>query len=159
MKTDAYLSEDRQYRYWLRRVWAEEKALLCVIGVNPSTADERENDATIRKDIGFARRLGFGGILMLNVGAYRSRDPLKWRQAPDMIGPENSAEHLKGYVKRFRAAKVVAAWGKNGNYAIAQCESIIGAFPELWCWGLNQDATPVHPLMLSYSTPLRRFRE
>lgn len=154
MRTEAYLSEDRQYRYWLLRVWDDNLPLLCTISINPSTADETENDATIRKDIGFATRLGFGGVLKLNVGAYRATDPKKWRIAADPFGPENTIEHLRQYVEKFHPTKIVAAWGKNGNYAKERCAEIVQAFPELWCWGKNNDGTPVHPLMLAYTTPL-----
>lgn len=88
MQTKAYLSECRQYRYWLTRIWNHALPMLAVIGVNPSTADEVENDPTIRKCMGFAERLGFGGLLMINVAAYRATDPKKCRDAADPIGEE-----------------------------------------------------------------------
>jgi hypothetical protein len=154
MKTEAYISADRKYRYWLLRVWDSTLPVQASIGVNPSTADERMDDPTIRKDMGFARRLGFGGLLKLNVGAYRATDPKKWRKVFDPIGPENSAQHLVGYVKQFNATQVFAAWGKNGNYFVGRCEAIIEAFPDLRCFGHNSDGTPRHTLMLPYSTPV-----
>jgi hypothetical protein len=155
--TEAFLSEDRSFRWWLTRVWDQNLPLLAVIGVNPSTADERKDDPTIRKDMGFARRLGYGGVLKLNVGAFRSTDPELWRRAPDPIGPLNTAAHLRGYVDEFGVKRVVAAWGKNGNYAPDQCAAIRAAFPELWCWGRNGDGTPRHTLMLPYSTELEPY--
>lgn len=157
MKTDAYFSPDRVYRYWLIRVWDESLPVVANIGVNPSTADEKDNDHTITKDIGFARRLGYGGLLKLNVGALCATDPRKWRKAFDRIGPENTAEHLVQYAKQFGVDKTIAAWGKNGNYAVGRCEAIKQAFPELWCFGKNNDGTPRHTLMLPYSTVLERF--
>jgi hypothetical protein len=158
VRTEAYFSEDRKHRYWLLRVWDESLPLLCVVGINPSTADERENDPTIRRCIGFAKRLGYGGLLMLNVGAYRSTDPRGWRKAADPYGPENTVQHLKDYVSIFGATCVVAAWGKNGQYAVQRCAEIASEMqPMLWCWGKNGDGTPRHPLMLPYSTPLEAF--
>lgn len=157
LNAGAYLSSDRQFRYWLLRQWSDLIPLLCVIGVNPSTADERKDDATIRKDIGFAKRLGYGGILKLNVGAFRATDPRDWRRAADKIGPENTPAHLLKYISEFGVSRVVAAWGKNGNHAKPECAAIMAAIPNMWCWGLNGDGTPVHPLMLAYSTPLVRF--
>jgi hypothetical protein len=41
MRSDAYLSDDRKYRYWLLRVWDDSLPINCTCGVNPSTADER----------------------------------------------------------------------------------------------------------------------
>jgi hypothetical protein len=157
MKTDAYFSTDRKHRYWLIRVWDDSLPIVANIGVNPSTADARENDQTIRKDIGFAERLGYGGLLKLNVGALRATDPRKWRKGWDRIGAENTAAHLVAYAQHFKAEKTIAAWGRNGHYAIGQCESIIREFGELWCFGKNPDGSPRHTLMLPYSTPLQLF--
>lgn len=157
MRSEAYISEDGKYRYWLLRVFDPRLPILCIIGVNPSTADARKDDQTIRKDIGFAARLGYGGLLKLNVGAGRSTDPRKWRKMADPIGPENSVQHLIGYIKQFKATKVVAAWGKNGNYFIGCCEAIVREIPDLFCFGYNTDGSPRHPLMLPYSTPLEKF--
>lgn len=157
MEADAYISEDGKYRYWLIRVWDSRLPILAIIGVNPSTADWRKNDQTILKDIGFASRLGFGGILKLNVAAIRETDPRKARKAIDPVGPENSVEHLLRYIQRFKPTKVIVAWGKNGNYFIGRCEAIVREIPDLYCWGRNNDGTPRHPLMLPYSTPVERF--
>ena len=157
MKTDAYFSPDRIYRYWLVRIWNDALPLFCTFGVNPSTADERTDDATIRKDMGFAARLGFGGVLKLNVGAFRATDPREWRKAADPIGPENTLGHLKSYLAQFRPKKTVACWGRNGNYAKDQCARIAREIVPLYCFGRNPDGTPRHTLMLPYSTQLEPF--
>lgn len=159
MRTEAFLSTDRKYRYWLIRVWDDLLPIVAVIGVNPSTADETVDDPTIRKDMGFARRLGFGGILKLNVGAYRSTDPKAWRKALDPFGSENSAWHLAMYARQFGATKTIAAWGRNGSYAPGRCQAIVKEFgSNLWCFGKNPDGTPRHTLMLPYSTELVSYR-
>lgn len=157
MRAEAFLSEDRQYRYWLVRIWDERLPVMAIFGVNPSTADEKKNDATIRKDIGFAARLGFGGILKMNAGAYRATDPRDWRKAADPIGPLNTARHLREYAQRFNVTVYVAAWGKNGKYAVKECAAIVAEFPGLMCFGTNPDGTPRHSLMLPYSTALQPF--
>jgi len=139
--------------------------MLCVIGVNPSTADEHQDDPTIRKCLGFANRLGFGSLLMLNVGAYRATDPREWIKAIDPFGTENSVTHLKQYIMERSLActvgevptpTVVAAWGKNcSNYrGLPRALAIVHSMPYLQCWGKNKDHTPKHPLMIPYSTPL-----
>lgn len=159
MRTGAYLSVDRRYRYWLIRVWDDALPLLCVIGVNPSTADEKDNDPTIRKTIGFATRLGFGGVLMLNVGAYRATDPRDWKRADDPFGEANTVSDLVYYIEKFGATRVVAAWGKNCSThpGLARAKAIEAGIPDLQCWGKNGDGTPKHPLMLAYSTELVPF--
>lgn len=158
MTSDAYFSADRKHRYWLIRVWDESRPIVANIGVNPSTANEKENDHTISKDIGFAKRLGYGGLLKLNVGALCATDPRKWRKGWDRIGAENTANHLVAYARHFNVGKTIAAWGKNGNYAIGQCDAIRRAFPQLWCFGKNPDGSPRHTLMLPYTTELELFK-
>jgi hypothetical protein len=157
MESDAYISDDLKYRYWLTRVWNSQQPLLAIIGVNPSTADWRNNDQSILKDIGFASRLGFGGLLKLNVAAYRETDPRKCRRAIDPLGPENSVRHLLAYIEHFKPTKVIAAWGKNGNYFVGACEAIMREIPGLYCFGRNNDGTPRHPLRLPYSIQLEPF--
>lgn len=160
MKTAAYFSEDRHYRYWLTRVWDDSKPMMCVIGVNPSTADETVNDPTIRKCRGFAMRLGFGGLLMLNVGAYRATDPREWHKAADPFGPGNSVGHIREYIAEMkRVTLVVAAWGTNCSRgtSLSRAQAITHSIPSLMCWGQNSDSSPRHPLMLPYSTPLELF--
>lgn len=67
MKKNAILSDDRKYRYVLSRNWDETKPTVLFIGLNPSIADESEDDPTIRRCINFAKDWGYGGILMTNL--------------------------------------------------------------------------------------------
>lgn len=157
MNKSAFLSEDRIFRYWLLRIRDTRLPVAVVFGINPSIADEYIDDPTIRKDIRFAARNGCGGLLKLNVGAYRATDPRAWRKAIDPYGPLNTPRHLREYTKQFNAELFVAAWGKNGNFARDHCARIQSEFPELMCLGRNSDGTPRHTLLLPYSTPLEVF--
>jgi hypothetical protein len=157
MRAKAYISKNGKYRYWLLRTWDDSKPTVCFIGVNPSTADAKQDDPTIRREIGFARRWGYGSLLALNVGAFRSTDPQKWRKSFDPIGPENTVEHLSRYIRKFRATRVLAAWGKNGNYFMEQFNAIADRIPNLRCLGLNVDGSPKHPLMVPYAVQHQRF--
>lgn len=75
MKKDAILSQDRKYRYVLSRIWDESKPMVVIIGLNPSTADEKDDDNTITKCINFAKQWGYGGLYMLNLFAFRATSP------------------------------------------------------------------------------------
>jgi len=88
----ATFSTDRVYRYALWRVWDAALPSFVVIGLNPSTADETENDPTIRRCIGFAKREGCGGLVMLNLFAVRATDPRVMMAHPEPIGPDNPPE-------------------------------------------------------------------
>lgn len=156
MESDAHFSEDGRFRYWLLRCWDRALPLMAVIGTNPSQAGKEKNDPTIRKVIGFGERLGYGGFLMLNVGAFVATDPRKWKDATDPFGSENTVENLRQYIALFRAAEIIAAWGKPcmcSQRGQLRSEAIKRAIPGMKCWGKNGDGSPRHPLMLPYSTP------
>lgn len=160
MITEAHISEDRLFRYWLLRIWNPALPLYALIGSNPSTADESKDDHTIRKEIGFGEKLGFGGLLKLNVGAFRATEPKVWAAASDPFGPANTVEHLQGYLVKFSPTLVVAAWGRpclscdrGRSRAYTVKRFIVG----MKCWGRNADGSPRHPLMLPYTTELEPF--
>ena len=124
------------------------------IGCNPSTADETVDDPTIRKDMGFARRIGFGGVLKLNVGAFRATDPKVWMNTADPFGPENTILHLQQYLTDFDVKTTVAAWGKCIGRFAWKGNQILKAIPSIHCFGKTADGTPRHTLMLPYTTKL-----
>ncbi len=88
----AVISDDQKYRYLLHRdiqpLASERKAMVFVM-LNPSTADATEDDPTIRRCIGFAKREDATDLYVLNLYAYRATDPEELKQAPDPVGPEN----------------------------------------------------------------------
>ena len=69
MEKGAVISECQNYRYSLWRIWDESKPLIGFIGLNPSTADHREDDKTISRCIKFADSWGAGGFYMMNLFA------------------------------------------------------------------------------------------
>src|SRR6185312_12359012 len=107
--TSAYISDCGRYRYGLGREWDyPAKPALTFIMLNPSTADAEQDDPTIRRCIGFAKRDGFGALTVLNLYALRATDPRELERADDPKGPENDTMlrlHLK------RGGTFVAAWG------------------------------------------------
>ncbi len=154
MQKDATLSEDRRYRYSLIRVWDAEKPKVLFIGLNPSSADETEDDATIRRCIGFAKRWGFGAILVGNLFAIRSKDPAVLYEAKDPIGPENDVCLAK---MAQEASLVVAAWGNNGGYR-NRSEEVSALFPQMKCLGVNKTGEPKHPLYVPSNQALMDFK-
>ena len=70
----ALISPDQRFRYWLLRRWSPGPLLVWVM-LNPSTATPYLDDATIRKVRGFSKRLGYGGFVVVNVWAFRTKDP------------------------------------------------------------------------------------
>lgn len=58
----ADFSNDRKYRYALWRIWDRTKPLVMFIGLNPSTANETENDPTIKSVGRISKNNGYGGF-------------------------------------------------------------------------------------------------
>ena len=77
LKSGAIFSSCRKYRYALWRNWDESKPRPMIIGLNPSTADEKENDPTIVRCINFAKSWGYGGVYVANLFAFRATLPIE----------------------------------------------------------------------------------
>ena len=144
MKKNAILSEDRKYRYVLSRIWDETKPKVMIIGLNPSTADETEDDPTIGRCISFSKSWGYGGVYMLNLFAFRATQPKDMFNAQNPIGLENNS-YIEIYSKKVE--KIVCAWGNHGTYKNRGNE-IREKFDKLFCLKLNQTGEPAHPLYL-----------
>ncbi|UZD60677.1 DUF1643 domain-containing protein [Shewanella algae] len=142
--SDAVISPCQLYRYALTRVWDPEKPYVTFIGLNPSTADATINDPTIRRCIGFAERWGYGGLVMVNLFAYRATDPSVMMAATDPVGVNND-EWLKSLADA--AGTVVAAWGNHGAF-MQRSSKVRELIPNLHYLKLNSSGEPAHPLYL-----------
>lgn len=139
----AVLSDDRKYRYKLWRTFNVAKPTLAFIMLNPSTADETEDDPTIRRCIGYAREWGYGKLVVGNLFAVRETDPANLYDYFDPVGPENG-EYLKEICTE--ADEVVAAWGTNGEIGNRGDHVVSDLGTELKALGTTKDGHPVHPL-------------
>lgn len=147
----AKFSPCMRYRYRLWRNWEPEKGYVTFLMLNPSTANEIENDPTVERCQTRALDMGFGGLQVVNIFAYRSTDPRVLYGLDDPVGPENDAAILEA----TREAKlVVCAWGKHGNLnnrGVEVTGMLRAAGVQLNCLGTNQDGTPKHPLYVGYA--------
>lgn len=144
MIKDAILSEDRKYRYILSRIWDETKPTVLFIGLNPSTADENEDDPTIRRCINFAKNWGFGGLLMANLFAFRSTKPQALFSAQDPIGSENNY-YIKEYAEKSEL--IIACWGNHGRFN-NRSQQVYELIDSLNCLDTNKSGEPKHPLYI-----------
>lgn len=140
----AVFSPCRSYRYALWRTWDETRPRIFFVGLNPSRADERSDDPTLRRCVGFARSWEFGGLLVGNLFAWRTPDPARLRRAPQPVGPDNDS----WLAAMARAAeRIVVCWGRHGSL-LGRDLRFADAHDALWCIGVNLDGAPTHPLYL-----------
>jgi len=150
------------YRYVLTRTIdlgfiAPAKPCLFVM-LNPSKADAKKNDATVRRCIGFARRETCTDLTIVNIFGLVATNPKALAKYSDPHGPDNTA-HLVQQIEAHRGGLIIVAWGVHPMASPRAFESTgvlqmalrnAGAL----CLGMNQDGSPRHPLRLSKSEPL-----
>ena len=153
----ASLDRTRRYRYRLRRDWQTSPRRVTFIMLNPSTADARVLDPTIRRCVGFARAWGFGGLDVVNLFAWRSTRPEALRRVADPVGPRNHAAIASALRE---SSLVVAAWGNTAparEQALRVCRLATRLRTPLFCLGTTLGGQPRHPLYVRRTTTLTRF--
>ena len=155
--SSAIIDPSGDFRFQLTRIWDPALPHACWIGLNPSDADARRNDPTIRKMIGFARLWGCGGIHVVNLFAIRSPYPM-------YIDPfsEPTAENDRYILDSVQGCEiVVACWGAE-KVAIERAAQVLAnlkreGVKEIKCLGTTKGGQPRHPLYLSYDLRLVDF--
>lgn len=146
VEREAWFSGCDNYRYLLKVVWDRGRKPRMFVGCNPSTADEYQDDPTIRRIIDYARRWGHGGILMTNAFAWRSTDPVDLRHCGDPVGRENTVEFLRE-MAGLADGNPVACWGEHpirfGRHA-----ELVGSGIPFDALHVNRSGAPTHPLYL-----------
>jgi hypothetical protein len=159
----ARFSPDRRYRWLLGRElpkaqgdllagWespAGDGPLLFIM-LNPSIADGRRDDPTLRRCIRFATTWGFTRLEIANLFARVCTDPDALFDDADPVGPRNDA-----VIRRAtrRASLVICAWGASGGRrTILRAAEVVGMLHaegvRLHHLGLTASGIPKHPLYL-----------
>ena len=165
----AVFDPDRVYRYLLWREWdnpypdqhgetpitvalGPKAPSVCFVMLNPSTADESDDDPTLRKCIGFVRRWGYKRLEVVNLFALRATDPRELRKHADPVGPLNTPAIAESVL---RCSLVVCAWGAHRlcsyrSWFVTE-NQLRPQHPSLWAVGLNIAGDPRHPLYAKYT--------
>lgn len=146
----ATFSPCRSFRYHLWRTWSPERSPLLFVMLNPSTADEERSDRTVSRCEAFARRLGRGGIEVVNLYAYRATDPRHLRDAGYLVGEQNDAM-IFSRASAHAGLPIVCGWGAHARNLRRAADVIklirrAGAIPHALAF--TGDGIPRHPLML-----------
>lgn len=152
----ASFSRCGRYRYALQRqLEASGQGAVLFVMLNPSTADACRDDPTIRRCIGFARRLGARRLLVGNLYAYRATLPRQLFAAEDPVGPGNDR-----WLRRMarQVDRIVVAWGAHAVPERVQRVGrlLAGVHSEpLLALGLTVSGQPRHPLYLPRDAQLQ----
>jgi hypothetical protein len=142
------------YRYDLTRAWGAGPAVaFCML--NPSTADGKTDDPTIRNIMQRSLLWGFSSLVVVNIYPYRTSDPAamkKWRNNRSswdaiQVNADRAWAHIR------RCEMTIAAWGAHAdsedveylldhpNYEPEWAKPV-----DLHCLGLTKSGAPLHPL-------------
>jgi hypothetical protein len=158
--TWATLDPSKKYRWDLGRVWKPErldKKSILFICLNPSTADGNDDDATIRRLVGFSDLWGYGALVVCNLFAWRSTDPRGLYSSPGPVGRENYDYIVK---HAAQAGLIVCAWGAHpwtGVHGRHVLWMLQGRGYKTFCFGRTKEGFPKHPVRLPYNTKLIEY--
>lgn len=158
----AVISRCGKFRYRLEREVQETGLVIAYFGVNASTATATEDDHTVRKWLGFTRINGGRRFIVGNAFGYRATDVGELSRVDNPYGPRNKL-HLAHIIAE--ADVLVPCWGSRNKLAgelharLDQLrEQLFASGKPVKIWGLTQTGDPLHPLTLSYQTPLVDWR-
>lgn len=153
----ADFSADRQHRLLLWRLTELGGPFLGYLMLNPSTADERQNDSTTAVNRRRAALLGYKGIVQANLYTYRTPSPAALKAAGY---PGARDEASLGRLADL-CQDIVLSWGEQARpddaahavgFLLARSPQ-----PRLWHLGLTKARMPRHPLRVPYSQELQRL--
>lgn len=141
----AEFSDDMRYRTRLIRQWDISRPAVLFFMLNPSTADARKLDPTVRRCLGFAYQWGFGSFEIRNLFSFRATSPSKLKKEEDPVGPMEILYPGDSF------DLVVAAWGNHGKIlgrGIAVEKFLMDSGVCVYHLGLTGDGYPKHPLYI-----------
>ena len=146
----AEFSIDKKERYSLKREWDKSKNKILYIMLNPSLADDKNDDPTIRRLISFTKKYNYGGFLVGNIFTTITPNPKEIDKSKG-ISDKNFEKLLKLINE---VDQIVYAWGDNIEEPQLLKELVLN--PK--CFGKNLNGSPKHPLYLPSETKLINFR-
>lgn len=161
---DALFSACGRYRWWLVRHWCPQRSAVLFLGLNPSKADGRREDPTLRRLQGLASRWGHGHLLVLNLFSRVGTDPSQLRRSPEPVGEHTDAwlaTALRWLAEQPHQGtgpppRLWLGWGHRGGLQ-GRDEQVL-ALLQCWtgdvvCIGETRKGHPRHPLFCRATQP------
>lgn len=111
IKTEVKFSEDKKYRYLLRKEWDTKKKKAMVIMINPSSANDISMDFTTLYTINNLQKLDYGSVDILNIYP-KVTNKLKLTEV-DSNELEVNDQLISEVAEKVDS--IIIAWGKRGN--------------------------------------------
>ena len=146
----AEFSIDKKERYSLKREWDKSKNKILYIMLNPSKADDKKDDPTIRRLVNFTKKFNYGGFLVGNIFTTITPNPKEIDKSKGISG-----RNLEELLKLINTVdQIVYAWGNTTEEPQLLKELVLS--PK--CFGKNFNGTPKHPLYLPKNSKLIAYR-
>ena len=171
--SDASVSSDRCFRWWLTRRWQHGDRVLIFLGLNPSRADAERDDPTLRRLIGFAGDWGYDALVVVNLFARMSPSPSVLRRCHDPVGWNADAAllHWCRFWADQEAWALWCGWG-NGGGQFGRAQDVMDLLKPLvrqraqryplapgpQALALTRSGQPRHPLYAPRRSLLKPFR-
>ena len=150
MIREAEFSIDKKERYSLKREWDKSKNKILYIMLNPSKADDKKDDPTIRRLVNFTKKFNYGGFLVGNIFTTITPNPKEIDKSKGISG-----RNLEELLKLINTVdQIVYAWGNTNEEPQLLKELVLS--PK--CFGKNFNGTPKHPLYLPKNSKLIDYR-
>ena len=147
---EAEFSDNNKERYLLSRIWKTDKPKLLFIMHNPSNADDKFDDPTVRRLIGFTSKFDYGGFFVANLFTQITSNPKAVDTSKGLTN--KSLKIIKKII--HKVDQVVYAWGNKKLEPDELRKIILNPLS----FGKNKDGSPKHPLYLNSDSILLSFR-
>ncbi len=156
----AVFSACRQKRYWLRRNLGDGAARHVLwIMMNPSRADESNNDPTTTMTTNISRRHGYSVHGVVNLSAAIEADSTRLTTSDGVADPvnEQAIRRAVNWIRRHRG-DIVIAWGASRHLRQREADVLhMLGNNNLLCLGRNANGSPRFPRAIRRDTVLREF--
>ena len=150
-----------RYRYWLHRDLSAAGGQglvneglvnegLVFVMLNPSTADEVDDDPSVRRCMAFGRRWGYRELTVVNLFALRATRPDDLRRHGGEAVGERNDEVLRWARQHPATSVIVAAWGNHGTH-LNRDAAVMPIIRPAMALRITKPGHPAHPLYLPLS--------
>lgn len=155
-------SNNNNERYILGKLG---KKPLIIIGLNPSIANDKEPDMTMKKIIGFAERNNYDSFIMLNLYPQRTTQPKNLHKILNSNLHKTNVNHIIELLSSYNNATILAAWGEKIlirpflKNCLVEIVSSTSSLKVKWLkiGDLTKNGHPRHPSRVSYELGLTDF--